>query len=577
MIDLNSGDIKNSDKLAFVLFSFLKEDCFMDYKQGTGVLPKSKDITVLIPCYGKADTVERAVKSALNQSMEPFQVIILLMDEKSVAKSKDLSELDKKVKCVESERLNVCAARNKLAELCPTEYFIFLDADDELCDNFIEETYKAEGSIVFTPCVFSRTDIKDVSFDLENKERNAFIDNSFTCLMNKTAFRDIGGFNEAFKNGVEDTDLILRLLLQKKYKISFAGKGRFIYYECSTGLTKSVEFFNSALVALNSYLPTFKKLYGRNKRTLVPQVYDLLQKKDLLTKEDLHYLFNELSGKEIEDLEGCEVTAYTSGLFPRNEMQKTSFVLDLRCDRKCPYCFQREEAGICGTLSDDEIFDHFDKALTKCETLLGYLPIVQLLGGEPTLWSDYLVRKIQARLSSYSSYLVFSNGYNKDSLFWKDPKAVIDYHITDWEKCEPLEPLPENVKAKIVVTKKNIGLVDAFLKANKGTTIQIAFSHDAGEEYDLEIDDIRKLAEIEYENRDFIPVMRRRCLAFYEQYRRRGLKGCQDFCKKFLPIWIFLCYNDTVMTCYSRTGDSYPLDEFTGQETKDCGNCFMFY
>lgn len=581
MIDLSTDSIKNSDKIGFILFAYLKAVCLMDYPRGCFAPPKSKDITVLIPCYGKADTIERAVKSAVNQTLRPFQVIVLLMDDKSKAHKTQLEILGETVNCVETERMNVCAARNKLVDLCKTEYFVFLDADDELESHFLEVAYKSEGSVVFAPCLFSDEEAKKVfkKFDFESKDRNAFVDNSFTCLFHKAAFRELGGFNEKFKFGAEDTDLIIRLLIQGKYKISYATDTYYVYYESAGGLTKSVDFYKSCFLALNEHFLFFKSEHEKKKYGINQSVSRFLESNgDCVSEEQLHSFFNEINGKEIDEMEGGEFAGKTSRFLYKNikPRQKASFVLDLRCDRKCPYCFQRKEAESGGRLTEERMYENFDKALTRCENLLGYKPYVQLLGGEPTLWSDDLVKRIQKRLKNYPAYLVFSNGHNKESLFWKDPKARINYHITNWENCRTLEPMPENIDAKIIVTKKNIGLVEKFLKANQETKIHVAFSHDAGEEFDLELDDIKRLAEIEFECRDFLPLTQRKNLNFYEMYRRNGLKYCQESCKRCSPIWIFQCYDNTVMTCYSRKGDIYPLEEFNGQETSDCKDCFFF-
>ena len=205
--------MKNSDKLPYILFHFLKEMCFIDCPHGNMNIDKQKDISVLIPCYGKSETIERAVLSAVCQTLPAFQILVLLMDEKSAAQKEKLQEICKSVKCVVSDRLNASAARNKMAKLCPTEYFVFLDADDELAENYLEETFKSEGSLVFAPY-----EISGIKKTFPNNDKNWFINGNFTCLFNKTAFIELGGFDERLGFGGEDADLIMRLLLQGKFR-----------------------------------------------------------------------------------------------------------------------------------------------------------------------------------------------------------------------------------------------------------------------------------------------------------------------------------------------------------------------
>ena len=582
MVDLCDGSVKNSQRLAFSLFTFLKAHCFFDYPRGTKTLPKSKDISVLIPCYGKADTIERAVKSALNQTMKPFQIIVLLMDEASKAKKNELEILEKSIKCVESERLNVCLARNKLVELCPTEYFIFLDGDDELTENFIETVYLDENSLVFTPCFFSRQDIKDIEYDIFMQKKNVFLDNNPTGLFNKTVFKELGGFNERYKNGAEDTDLFIRLLLLNKYAISFNTKTKYIYNESLGGFTKSKEFFDSCFTILNDYFKSyFKENYGYDSWDVNPRIFKFVKScKDEITQADLNGLFKDYAGMDADDMPPSEFKDKVGAMLYGEVVKKkmASFSLDLTCNANCPYCFQAAQRKSCKKLSEDEMFNRFDKALSKCDELLGYPVVVQILGGEPTLWSDSLQKRIQERIKGYGKYLLYTNGYDKKSRFWNDPNASINWHITDWEKMEKIDSQGrKDFDVKIIVTKKNIHLVDQYLKLNKGVNIYVTFCHGAGKEFDLDLEDIKQLAVIEYDNQDSMDIQTRVNLNFYENYINHGLEKMQSHCKGNLAVWNFNCYKNEVSPCCYEKAESYKIDEFKGQDISCCGDCFMFY
>ena len=96
--------MKNSDKLPYILFHFLKEMCFIDCPCGNMNIDKKKDISVLIPCYGKSESIERAVLSAVRQTVPTFQILVLLMDEKSAARKEKLQRIGGVVKCVVSDK-----------------------------------------------------------------------------------------------------------------------------------------------------------------------------------------------------------------------------------------------------------------------------------------------------------------------------------------------------------------------------------------------------------------------------------------------------------------------------------------
>lgn len=578
MIDLTDPTIRNSDKLAFCLLSVLKTRCFRDWPDGCEVLPKTRDISVLIPCCGKADSVARTVRSAAAQTMRPFRILVLLMDEESRALRKELESLSPSVECVDSERMNVCAARNRLVEMCPTEYFVLLDADDEILENFLEEAYRDRNSIVFPIQVSSREAFNDTLFDRPNKRE--FLNQNFTCLFNKTAFKELGGFDERYMDGFEDTDLMMRLLIMGKYAVSMTGRTCFIYNESPNGLTKRQRFYDGLFQALNDWLPFFKEKLAERRFSLSPETGAFLSSLgDSVSVGELRSFFNDMAGTDVDMLVGNDIPARIFGeLVARNAMNvRASFALDPACNTDCPYCNQGRAAKRFPPRSEDEIFSGFDRALTRCESILGYRPAVQILGGEPTLWSDALVRRIQERLSAYDEYLVFTNGFNRNSLFWKDPKAWLSYHVTDWTRCRPVDELPGNAGLEIVVTKKDIHLVEEFLDANKNlkNPIHLAFCHGGGHEYDLDPYDIRRLAEIEWRWRELFPLHRRSNLNFYELYRRDGLKACQRRCRTGHIIWNFLCYKDTVTPCCGGK-EEVPLDEFRGCPVSECGDCMFF-
>ena len=108
-------------------------------------------ITVIIPCYRSADTIERAVASVLKQTVLPAQII--LVDDASKDKSVDLL-----VKLKENyPQSNIVVdflsnnggpgvARNRGWDLATQPWLAFLDADDawhprklEICWKWIEE------------------------------------------------------------------------------------------------------------------------------------------------------------------------------------------------------------------------------------------------------------------------------------------------------------------------------------------------------------------------------------------------------------------------------------------------------
>lgn len=87
-------------------------------------------VTVVIPVYNRTHLINRAVKSVLEQTRTPAEIIVV--DDGSNDKPEnELRDLkDKRVQIIKQEHLGVAAARNKGIEFSETDWIAFLDSDD---------------------------------------------------------------------------------------------------------------------------------------------------------------------------------------------------------------------------------------------------------------------------------------------------------------------------------------------------------------------------------------------------------------------------------------------------------------
>ena len=595
---------------------------------GSLALEKSTDITVLIPCYGKAKYIEEAVKSCINQTMKPVSIIVLLMDDKSIAMKEELESLDTIVTCIVSERLNACASRTKLVnEYCQTDWFILLDADDTLKENFIEETYKVEGSVIVPRKQLMTEDGSTIIYeDVFTKQVYLcgnpfiFIFNNLTSLMNKEVFNSIG-LDEELCNGGEDFDFVIRLFEQRKYKVAVAGNTCYNYRQCVglsnldafyksylNAVVKNLEFLHKEYVAYKGYdkfedlfyhNPTVEtyvsfqnyelanividkdtlikyKLYMSKKRTpLAPyskdqfiviggreipdfmyanKTFDVM----FLTELSFYNIFDDngidmVINKdilpEIEELKGYDLLVYlldNYACFVENneserrtneeikeqlyksaehnvllkkqiEVAKTkpkeyksreeytiplniNFILHRECNLQCSYCNLGSNRG-ASAISDDEMFERFDEALTYIEKKLkGYSITIGISGGEPTIWTEYFINKLLDRLKNYRKINLFSNGTNRDNTWYKQDNVCIIEHYVDWKNNPErlnLSNVPINSAQLVVVTRDEVEDVEKVLNVidNKN----VIFSHCNGssnEEENLTSEDLDRLYEI---------------------------------------------------------------------------------
>lgn len=106
-------------------------------------------LSILIPCYNVSNFIHKLVASITNQKQFlNGQVKIICLDDGSTDNTYEI--LNKISQCLTNnfqiahqKNVGLALTRNNLIKLCNTEYFVFVDADDYLCDNALLEYSEA--------------------------------------------------------------------------------------------------------------------------------------------------------------------------------------------------------------------------------------------------------------------------------------------------------------------------------------------------------------------------------------------------------------------------------------------------
>lgn len=107
---------------------------------------KMSSITIIIPVYNGEKTIQRCLDSVLRQSSKRIEEIIVVDDgstDKTVEIIKSLAEQDARIHYIQKENGGVSSARNLGIHNARSEYIMFVDSDDEIKEDLVENLYQA--------------------------------------------------------------------------------------------------------------------------------------------------------------------------------------------------------------------------------------------------------------------------------------------------------------------------------------------------------------------------------------------------------------------------------------------------
>ena len=187
-------------------------------------------ISVIIPTFNRKKTLGRAIQSVSNQSLSPFEILII--DDGSNDGTKEwVKESPQDIKYIYQNNQGVSSARNKGIKYAYGDWIAFLDSDDEWLPNKLYEQVKAIGSnpeikFFHTNEIWIRNGLR-VNQMKKHKKYGGYIFEKCldmckvspsSVLIKKEIFDDVGAFDNSLRV-CEDYDLWLRIT--SKYPVVF--------------------------------------------------------------------------------------------------------------------------------------------------------------------------------------------------------------------------------------------------------------------------------------------------------------------------------------------------------------------
>lgn len=101
-------------------------------------------ISVIVPVYNVEKYLFKCVESIRKQTYKTLQIILVNdgSTDGSLAICRALEKEDSRIQVVDKENGGLSSARNRGLDLAKGEYVTFIDSDDYINDNFIEELYR---------------------------------------------------------------------------------------------------------------------------------------------------------------------------------------------------------------------------------------------------------------------------------------------------------------------------------------------------------------------------------------------------------------------------------------------------
>jgi glycosyltransferase involved in cell wall biosynthesis len=192
---------------------------------------KSNKTSVIITTYNDAEYLKRSLASVINQSLKPFEIIIIDdgsdSDEAELIINSFQGSTDIPIVYKKKKNGGPSSARNVGIKLANGEYILFIDADDELLKNSIEwrqEIFesldKDYASIYCSKIEYFKNKSKAeeqvfetngwLNVSLVGRGNNGIPGQITNHLFRKDVLIEVDGYNESLKFN-EDFELILRI------------------------------------------------------------------------------------------------------------------------------------------------------------------------------------------------------------------------------------------------------------------------------------------------------------------------------------------------------------------------------
>ena len=209
----------------------------------------NKKISVIVPCFNSGKTLKRTIDSIKNQTWLNKEIILVNdgSNDKYTLEILNGYRNDSLVKLIKQKNKGLSSARNKGVMHANGDYLYFLDSDDWIDENTLEELYfnlikDKKYAYTFSDCLLEG-ETKGRRKKIFNLFEQMFINQiPYSIFIPRKVFIKNGFYDENMLLGYEDWELNVRLAAQNLYG-KRVSKPLFHYFVSNSGMliSKSIK------------------------------------------------------------------------------------------------------------------------------------------------------------------------------------------------------------------------------------------------------------------------------------------------------------------------------------------------
>lgn len=203
--------------LAYSQSDILRAEALLGKRLQPEKQPKNPLISVVIPSYNHGNFLVEAIESLTNQTYKNWECIIV--DDGSTDNTQLIAQRliehysSSKIQLLTQENSGVVQARRNGIQHARGEYVLFLDSDDKIHPQFLEDaslllSIYADIGFVYTNLEYFGAKFGSVNYGTFDLTK--FLENNqatVSSLFKRRAYEEAGGFKDAMEEGLEDWEL----------------------------------------------------------------------------------------------------------------------------------------------------------------------------------------------------------------------------------------------------------------------------------------------------------------------------------------------------------------------------------